>query len=559
MKFEDSRFVANTIAVAILLAVSAQASGHGLIESPASRNYFCGAVTKPNEVGTDDAEYPECAEAFAGTNTQGYTFMSVLTHHRGRLRPLPALPPGETPPANESGGVTPPLANNVCSYDSESYDGNPTAWDKPIDWPTNSISPGRNLITWNISWGPHFNDTQEFHYWITKPDFQYQVGEPLTWDDFEAQPFCKLDFDKDDYDANPDIVARTDDAKFDTYCDVPVREGRHVIYGEWGRNYFTWERFHGCIDVVFDDTGAVDADIAVIPAGDLQGAGSVTLDASDSVGENPSYLWQISGQTTDADYVIDDPTAITTTLNYTDPSSVGDVTVQLNVSSGDALSVDTVTLGHRPENATSDWVLEQALTGEQTLQIGDQVNIRVVLADGTDLYLPETPLTISANSAAADAWPLLLAQQVNADNSDIQIGMLNAADQVIPVQSATANNVYSAIDADVASVFLQIESAPTQVSCSYQIASEWSNGFQAAIYLTNQGDTNVEGWSVDWSYTDGTTISHAWNAQISGNYTASNLAWNATISPGSTIEIGMNGTKGGASAQIPALGGETCQ
>ena len=31
---------------------------------------------------------------------------------------------------------------------------------------------------------------------------------------------------------------------------VPERQGRHVIYAEWGRNHFTFERFHGCVDVV---------------------------------------------------------------------------------------------------------------------------------------------------------------------------------------------------------------------------------------------------------------------------------------------------------------------
>ena len=44
--------------------------------------------------------------------------MSVLTHDVGRA------------------GVT-PLPQNVCSFDSETFNGQVTPWDTPIDWPTN--------------------------------------------------------------------------------------------------------------------------------------------------------------------------------------------------------------------------------------------------------------------------------------------------------------------------------------------------------------------------------------------------------------------------------------
>ena len=543
-----------------LLSISTNVNAHGLIESPSSRSHFCGVITKPHEIGTGEAEYPECAEAFDGFDTQGYSFMSILTHHRGRLRPLPPLPPGATPPANESGGVEPPLATNVCSYDSESFDGNPTVWDQPIDWPTNKMSSGRNLITWNISWGSHFNDTEQFHYWITKPNFQYQVGVPLTWDDFEAQPFCKLDFDRNDQDANPDIVVRLDDAKFDTYCDVPERDGRHVIYGEWGRNKDTWERFHGCIDVVFGDTtDVIDANISVLPSSELKGLGSVTLDGSNSVGEGLSYEWKVESQTTDAEYTIDDSSAQITTLSYTDPSSTGSVTVQLNVSTDGALSAETVTLEHEPQVITSNWIFEQSLTSAQALSNGTRVSIRAVLEDGTDLFLPNSPLVIADGSGAADTWPLALAQAVNSLGGVIQIGVLNGSDQIVPEQNATANNIYSKADADVTSVFLQIETAPSDVDCSYQVSSQWDNGFQAKILLTNVGSSDVDGWSVDWSYTDSTVVNQVWNAILTGNYTASNQPWNATISPGETVEIGMTGVKGSASAQVPTLSGDTCQ
>ncbi|MDA9004173.1 hypothetical protein N9J26_01655 [bacterium] len=52
------------------------AFGHGLIESPPSRAYYCGVLTKPDQINDPSAQYPECADAFAETGTGGYSFMS---------------------------------------------------------------------------------------------------------------------------------------------------------------------------------------------------------------------------------------------------------------------------------------------------------------------------------------------------------------------------------------------------------------------------------------------------------------------------------------------------
>ncbi|MEM1179800.1 MAG: lytic polysaccharide monooxygenase auxiliary activity family 9 protein, partial [Acidobacteriota bacterium] len=218
---------------ALLFLLAHPVLGHGLMEDPPSRNWLCGAITKPDQVANGTAAYPICGDAFAVDFNGGYSFMSVLTHDVGRS------------------GVT-PLPEHVCGFGSETWNGGATPWDTPIDWPTNAMSAGRNEITWNISWGPHFDDTEEFRYWITKSDFQFQVGVPLTWQDFEDQPFCVLNYVDTDPTGNPDVVPDKAGTRFHTFCDVPARSGRHVIYGEWGRNFFTFERFHGCIDAVFD-------------------------------------------------------------------------------------------------------------------------------------------------------------------------------------------------------------------------------------------------------------------------------------------------------------------
>ncbi|HYD41729.1 MAG TPA: lytic polysaccharide monooxygenase [Anaeromyxobacter sp.] len=216
------------LAASLVLAPGG-ALAHGLMTDPPSRNARCGMTIKP-----DQAAGTICNEAFRAPGVDpntGYNFMSVLTHTTGYA------------------GVG--ARTNVCSFNAEPWSGAATPWDQPINWPTASISSGPLNITWNISWGPHFDDTQEFRYWITKPDFVYTVGRPLSFSDFESQPFCYLTYSDANPSGNPNVVPNKGAATFLTKCNVPARSGRHVIYGEWGRNYFTYERFHGCIDVSF--------------------------------------------------------------------------------------------------------------------------------------------------------------------------------------------------------------------------------------------------------------------------------------------------------------------
>jgi len=98
--------------------------------------------------------------------------------------------------------------------------------------------------------------------------------------------------------------------------------------------------------------------------------------------------------------------------------------------------------------------------------------------------------------------------------------------------------------------------------CEYVIQSEWNTGFVAAVRITNDTNVAINGWSVNWAYTDGTTRTGGWNANISGNnpFTATGVGWNDRINPGQSIEFGVQGNKGVANspAQRPSIGGAVC-
>jgi hypothetical protein len=107
------------------------------------------------------------------------------------------------------------------------------------------------------------------------------------------------------------------------------------------------------------------------------------------------------------------------------------------------------------------------------------------------------------------------------------------------------------------------QSAVTQAArCEYVVQSEWGSGFVAAVKITNDTTTPINGWSVNWAYTDGSKRTGGWNANFSGSnpYSATNVGWNAKINPGQTAEFGIQGNKGVANgpAAKPVVSGAVC-
>jgi mannan endo-1,4-beta-mannosidase len=98
-------------------------------------------------------------------------------------------------------------------------------------------------------------------------------------------------------------------------------------------------------------------------------------------------------------------------------------------------------------------------------------------------------------------------------------------------------------------------------SCSYVISNQWGTGFTAAIRIKNNRTTAMSGWSVNWSYSDGSAVTGGWNAVITGSapYAATNMSYNGIVQPGQTVEFGFQGTKpNNLSASIPVVTGTAC-
>jgi chitin-binding protein len=453
MKFD----VIRTTALCALLGATGTAMSHGLIQDPPSRNHFCGAITKPDQIQWGTPQFPVCGDAFFAPNMQfgdGYQFMSILTHTTGRA------------------GVGP--RSNVCSFNTETFGGRPIWVDQSINWPTNTMTAGTRTFVWNIQWGPHFSDTQEFRYWITKPGFSYQVGRPLAFSDFDDAPFCTLNYNDATPTANPNVTPNPGAATFTTRCNVPARSGRHVIYAEWGRNQWTFERFHTCVDVVFGaGAAAVAANVNIASmasagtsaltvggkAGSTQqqeitGTGSITLDARASKGKNLQYRWSVDSYNPSL-YTLTNADQAVATLTFNEPQAASKITVSLMATDGQIVDTTTRTLIHKPVVSNGLFDLGPVSAFELQFAAGDRLQLRTVSNTGVDSYYPASPLVMTDATAAASAWPVALAQAINSADSAVQIGVLNAKGQIVPSADATANRVYAKTSASLASAFLQ--------------------------------------------------------------------------------------------------------
>ncbi|BDX06591.1 cellulose binding domain-containing protein [Planctobacterium marinum] len=95
--------------------------------------------------------------------------------------------------------------------------------------------------------------------------------------------------------------------------------------------------------------------------------------------------------------------------------------------------------------------------------------------------------------------------------------------------------------------------------CEFNVENEWNSGFTSSVKITNDGEQTITGWQVGLAYSQGSTVTGAWNSSFTGSnpYTFTNASYNQTINPGSSVTFGFNSQKGtpGVNAESPILSG----
>lgn len=114
--------------------------------------------------------------------------------------------------------------------------------------------------------------------------------------------------------------------------------------------------------------------------------------------------------------------------------------------------------------------------------------------------------------------------------------------------------------ADVSLVASYDEYVPP-ASCSYDIISVTRSKVRAEISITNESDLPIDGWSVNWEYSDDTNLIYARKVEVSGDnpYTATNTEKNRVIEAGETATFLIIAEKGSNKAEVPVVTGDICK
>ena len=246
----------------------------------------------------------------------------------------------------------------------------------PTRWTKAPITAGRNTFHWFFT-ANHVS--RDYRYFITRPD--WNPSAPLSRAQFENGPFCVHDggFVK------PAI---------DTYhtCNVPARQGYHVILAVWDVGDTT-ASFYNAIDVEFtQSTSVFDGD-----GGELAGGGTPDTGAPGGTPGTPG-----TGE----------------------PGYGGE-----DVGGGSDGSDEFVRVG--------------TFSGSINLAAGDAVRLRLFSEEG-ELAGRAIDFAITDGSRGnADTWPIEFARYINAQSFEVRAGNLaNASDGTIDYVGI-GNNVFA--------------------------------------------------------------------------------------------------------------------
>jgi len=142
-------------------------------------------------------------------------------------------------------------------------------------------------------------------------------------------------------------------------------------------------------------------------------------------------------------------------------------------------------------------------------------------------------------------------------------GDMNIYGKVYFATSTGRGVAYGTPAADGEVVATPVSSAPPVNTgppneCRYDVTSSWQGGYIANISIKNNGTQPINGWTVNWTYSDNSVVQSLWNANLTGNspsYSASDVGWNAYIAPGASASFGFVV----AGAAIPAVTGDVCK
>ncbi|MCA1991120.1 MAG: cellulose binding domain-containing protein, partial [Coleofasciculus sp. S288] len=91
----------------------------------------------------------------------------------------------------------------------------------------------------------------------------------------------------------------------------------------------------------------------------------------------------------------------------------------------------------------------------------------------------------------------------------------------------------------------------TNSSIDFALTSDWGQGFSASMSIANNGNSNLNGWTLEFDFPY--AITQIWNAEIvsrtGDRYVIRNASWNGTVPPDGTASFGFVGGPGNVTTE----------
>lgn len=178
------------------------------------------------------------------------------------------------------------------------------------------------------------------------------------------------------------------------------------------------------------------------------------------------------------------------------------------------------------------------------------------LADGTDYGLLAVELGMVRSDAADDR----LMREAETSASTKKLGRwgppcVKPSTAATPPPAAPATPTTSAAPPKPQPV--------TGCSVAYQVTHRWPGGFRTDVTIRNTGTTAIQGWTLQWKFANGQTVTEMWNATVkqSGpDVSATAMPYNQAIAQGESVLMGFTANSGGTNTtpRTFSLNGHAC-
>jgi endoglucanase len=123
-----------------------------------------------------------------------------------------------------------------------------------------------------------------------------------------------------------------------------------------------------------------------------------------------------------------------------------------------------------------------------------------------------------------------------------------SAEKTVTVKAVATDNENKTGSASI-SVIVKKQGGGS-VGCAYT-KNDWGQGFTANLKITNTGSSPIKNWKLSFNFAGNQKITQGWSATWTQSGTLVNatpVAWNQTIQPGQSIEVGFNASYSGSNA-----------